>query len=47
VLSGIKLVKTPAADTIILVGVVLGAVALVAWGVMTLKTRRVPAGDPA
>ena len=47
VLSGIKLVKTPAADTIILVGVVLGAVALVAWGVVMLKTRRVPAGDPA
>jgi uncharacterized membrane protein YfcA len=47
VLSGIKLVKTPAADSIILVGVVLGTVALVAWGVVTLKTRRVPAGDPA
>jgi hypothetical protein len=47
VLSGIKLVKTPAADTIILVGVSAGALALVAWGVMTLKARRVPAGDPA
>jgi len=47
VLSGIKLVKTPAADTIILVGVVAGALALVAWAVVTLKARRVPAGDPA
>ena len=47
VLSGIKLVKTPAADSIILVGVVAGALALVAWAVLTLKARRVPAGDPA
>jgi uncharacterized membrane protein YfcA len=47
VLSGIKLVKTPAADSIILVGVVAGALVLVAWAVLTLKARRVPAGDPA
>jgi uncharacterized membrane protein YfcA len=46
-LSGIKLVKVPAADTIILVGLVAGALALVAWGVATLKTRRVPAHDAA
>jgi uncharacterized protein len=47
VLSGIKLVKVPAADTVILIGVVVGALALTAWGVVTLKSRRVPAGDPA
>jgi uncharacterized protein len=52
VLSGIKLVKTPEADTIILVGVVAGGVALAGWGIATLKsrrrvTRRVPAHDPA
>jgi len=52
VLSGIKLVKTPGADTIILVGLILGALALAAWGVAELKTRRrvtrrVPAHDPA
>ncbi len=47
VLSGIKLVKVPAADTIILVGLVAGALALTAWGVATLKTRRLPAHDPA
>jgi hypothetical protein len=47
VLSGIKLVKAPAADSIIIVGVVLGAIALVTWGVVTLKSRRMPAGDPA
>src|SRR6185437_13487065 len=40
VLSGIKLVKTPEADTIILVGVVAGGVALAAWGIATLKSRR-------
>jgi hypothetical protein len=47
VLSGIKLVKTPAADAIILAGVIVGAIALVAWGVATVKTRRVPAHDAA
>jgi uncharacterized membrane protein YfcA len=52
VLSGIKLVKTPGADTIILVGIILGSLALAAWGVAGLKsrrrlTRRVPAHDPA
>ena len=52
VLSGIKLVKTPGADTIILVGVIVGAFALVAWGIAELKarrrvTRRVPVHDPA
>ena len=52
VLSGIKLVKTPGADTIILVGVILGSIALVVWAIAELKTRRrvtsrVPAHDPA
>src|SRR5262249_28226991 len=47
VLSGIKLVKAPAADTIILIGVVAGALALLTWAVVTLMPRRVPASDPA
>ena len=52
VLSGIKLVKVPAANAIILVGLVAGALALTAWGVATLKSRRLlahdlPAHDPA
>ncbi len=47
VLSGIKLVKLPADDTIIEVSLVLGAVAFVAWSVQQLRTRRVPAHDAA
>jgi HAMP domain-containing protein len=52
VLSGIKLVKTPGADTIILIGVVVGALVLAGWGLAALKTRRrvarrIPAHDPA
>ena len=52
VLSGIKLVKVPEADTIVLVGIAVGVLALTAWGIATLKTRRrvtrrVPAHDPA
>ena len=45
-------VKVPAADTIILVSLVAGALTLTAWGVAMLRTRRrvtrqVPAHDPA
>jgi uncharacterized membrane protein YfcA len=50
ILSGIKLVKAPAADTIIEAGVALGVVAFLAWcwyGVRQLRQRRVPAGDAA
>jgi uncharacterized membrane protein YfcA len=47
VLSGIKLVKVPAADTIVEVGVALGAVAFIAWGVRSLRARRLPAHDAA
>jgi len=52
VLSGIKLVKVPEADTIILVGVILGLLTLGCWGIAELKTRRrmtrrVPVHDPA
>ena len=47
VLSGIKLVKAPAADTIIEVGVALMAVAFVAWSVQMLRQRRVFAHDAA
>jgi uncharacterized membrane protein YfcA len=47
VLSGIKLVKVPAADTIVEVGVALGALVFVAWGLRSLRTRRVPAHDAA
>jgi uncharacterized membrane protein YfcA len=45
VLSGIKLVKVPAANAIILVGLVAGALALTAWGVAALKARRLLAHD--
>ena len=45
VLSGIKLVKVPAANAIFLAGLVAGALALTAWGVAALKTRRLPAHD--
>jgi uncharacterized membrane protein YfcA len=50
ILSGIKLVKAPAADTIIEAGVALGVVAFLVWcwyGVRQLRQRRVPAGDAA
>jgi uncharacterized membrane protein YfcA len=47
VLSGIKLVKTPAADTIIAVGLAVGAAVFVAWGLRSLRARRLPAHDPA
>jgi uncharacterized membrane protein YfcA len=47
VLSGIKLVKVPAANAIILVGLVAGALALTAWAVAMLRTRRLPAHDAA
>ena len=50
ILSGIKLVKAPAADTIIEVGLGVGVVALLAWcwyGIRQLRQRRVPAQDPA
>jgi uncharacterized membrane protein YfcA len=47
VLSGIKLVKVPAADTIVEVGLALGTVAFIAWGVRSLRARRLPAHDAA
>jgi uncharacterized protein len=47
VLSGIKLVKMPAADTIIEVGVALGAAVFVWWSVRMLRDRRLPAHDAA
>jgi uncharacterized membrane protein YqgA involved in biofilm formation len=47
VLSGIKLVTTPAADTIIAVGLAVGAAVFVAWGLRSLRARRLPAHDPA
>jgi uncharacterized membrane protein YfcA len=53
VLSGIKLVKAPAADTIVEVGVGIGAVVLAAWSVRALRARRavrarrLPAHDAA
>jgi uncharacterized membrane protein YfcA len=47
VLSGIKLVKTPAADTIIEVALVLGGTVFVWWSVRMLRDRRVPAHDAA
>jgi uncharacterized membrane protein YfcA len=47
VLSGIKLVKVPAANSIVEAGVALGAVVFVVWGLASLRARRVPAHDPA
>jgi uncharacterized membrane protein YfcA len=50
ILSGIKLVKAPAADTIIVVGLAIGVVALLAWcwyGLRQLRQRRVLARGPA
>jgi hypothetical protein len=42
VLSGLKIVKVPAADTVIVVSLVLGAVALLAWSARSLLQRRFP-----
>jgi len=47
VLSGVKLVKAPAADTIVEVGAALAALAFIGWGVRSLRTRRLPAHDAA
>ena len=52
ILSGIKIVKLPAADPVIAVGVVLGAIVFLAWSGRRLQTRRlrarrIPAHDPA
>ena len=47
VLSGIKLVKVPAADTIVEVGLGVGAVLFITWGLRSLRARRLPAHDAA
>jgi len=47
VLSGVKLVKVPAADTIIEVGAALGVAALIVWSTMALRQRRLLAQEPA
>ena len=47
VLSGIKLVGVPAATTIIEIGVALGGLALLTWGAMSLRQRRLPVHDAA
>ena len=47
ILSGIKLVGVPAATLIIEIGVALGAVALLAWGAVTVRQRRLPLQDAA
>jgi uncharacterized protein len=47
VLSGVKLVKVPAANTIVEVGAALAVAGLVAWAVQMLRTRRVPIHDAA
>jgi uncharacterized protein len=46
-LSGVKLVKVPAADTIIEVGVAVGLAALVVWSAVQLRQRRVPSQSTA
>jgi uncharacterized membrane protein YfcA len=43
VLSGTKLLNAPAADQIIEVGVALGALLFIAWGVRALRSRRITA----
>jgi uncharacterized membrane protein YfcA len=46
VLSGIKVVKAPAADQVIVVGAVVAAVGMVAWGIRSLRARSLtPAAD--
>jgi uncharacterized membrane protein YfcA len=47
VLSGIKLVGVPAATLIIEVGVALGGLALLVWGALALRQRRLPLQDAA
>jgi hypothetical protein len=47
VLSGVKLVKLPAATTIIEVGAGVGVLALVAYSLRELRQRRVLAEEPA
>jgi uncharacterized protein len=47
VLSGIKLVEVPQATLIIEIGVTLGALALLTWGAMSLRQRRLPVQSAA
>jgi uncharacterized membrane protein YfcA len=47
VLSGIKLVEVPRATLIIEIGVALGALALLTWGAMSLRQRRLPVQSAA
>jgi uncharacterized membrane protein YfcA len=47
VLSGIKLVEVPQATLIIEIGVALGALALLTWGAMSLRQRRLPVQSAA
>jgi hypothetical protein len=47
ILSGIKLVELPAANTIIEVGGALGAAAFVVWSTNVLRNRRFTIEDPA
>ncbi len=47
VLSGVKLVKAPAADTIVEVGAGLALAGVVVWSARSLWTRRLPAHDAA
>jgi uncharacterized membrane protein YfcA len=46
-LSGIKVADVPQSSYVIAVGLVLGALALVAWGIRRLLVRRMTAEDPA
>jgi uncharacterized membrane protein YfcA len=47
VLSGIKLVKLPAANAIIIAGAVVALIVFVTWSVVALRQRRIPAHDAA
>jgi hypothetical protein len=47
VLSGVKLVKFPAATTIIEVGAGVAAVVFLVWSIVGIRNRRLPAADAA
>jgi uncharacterized membrane protein YfcA len=47
ILSGIKLVELPAANTIIEIGGALGAAAFLVWSTNVLRNRRITIEDPA
>ena len=47
VLSGVRLVKFPAATTIVEVGAGVAALVFIVWSVVSIRNRRLPAADAA